>query len=336
MDLARSGGYDKYMSKSAKVRNVVFLLFDGVQLLDVAGAAEVFAMAGDFSAEGGYGVTYVGAAPALGSSAGLTLAAAPFEAAPRDIHTLVVPGAPFPPLERVLEDQATMAWLGDAAARATRIASVCSGAFMLGAIGLLEGRRVTTHWMAVDQLARRYPQAQVDGEALFVEDGKVWTAAGVTSGIDLALALVARDLGSDVALAVARALVLHLVRPGGQSQFSAPLSLQARGGPDLARLIPWLEDRLEEDVPVRAMALAMGMSERSFHRRCVAAFGLAPGKLAQRMRFDRARALLEDPRNPVQTVAARSGFADATGFSKAFAKHYGASPSSYRRAFARG
>jgi transcriptional regulator GlxA family with amidase domain len=314
----------------------VFLLYEGVQLLDVAGAAEVFALAGDFSAKGGYAVSYVGSSATVGSSAGLSLSAAPLAAAPRSIHTLVVPGAPDPPLRRVLADATAMAWLAAAAGRASRVASVCSGAFLLGAIGLLEGRRVTTHWMAAESLARRFPQAQVDGEALFVEDGKVWTAAGVTSGIDLALALVARDLGQAVALAVARALVLHLVRPGGQSQFSAPLSLQARGGADLGRLIPWLEDRLERDTPVAAMAEAMGMSERSFHRRCLAAFGLTPGKLAQQMRLDRARALLEDPGRPVQVVAARAGFADTTAFSKAFAKRYGASPSSYRRAFARG
>lgn len=334
MDRDGVDSYDKLMSRTAKARSVVFLLFDGVQLLDVAGAAEVFALAGEHSAEGGYEVSYVGGAPMLGSSASLTLCSAPFDSAPKTIHTLVVPGAPAVPLERALADPETIGWLARAAERAHRVASVCSGAFLLGALGMLDGRRVTTHWMAADRLARAYPRAKVEVEALFVEDGKIWTAAGVTSGIDLALALVARDLGRQTSLAVARSLVLHLVRPGGQSQFSQSLSLQTQGGPTVARLIPWLETRLGSDVPVSAMAEAVGMSERSFHRRCVADLGLTPAKLLVQLRLDRARALLSDPSAPIQTVATQSGFSDISSFSKAFSKRFGASPSSYRRAFA--
>lgn len=326
--------YVKNMSETASRHQVVFLLFDGVQLLDVAGAAEVFTLAGDHSADGGYDVCYVAVAPMLSSSAGLTLCSAPFERAPKTIHTLIIPGAPATPLERTLADVETMAWLASAADRARRVASVCSGAFLLGALGLLNGRRATTHWMAADRLARAYPLAKIDSNALFVEDGKVWTAAGVTSGIDLALALVARDLGRETALAVARRLVLHLVRPGGQSQFSEPLSLQARGGPGLGALIPWLEARLNLEVSVAAMAEAMGMSERNFHRRCVADLGLSPGKLVAHLRLDRARDLLSDPTIPVKAVATQSGFSDIASFSKAFSRRFGASPSSYRRAFA--
>jgi transcriptional regulator GlxA family with amidase domain len=156
----------------------------------------------------------------------------------------------------------------------------------------------------------------------------------VSTGIDLVLALVTRDLGPDVALAVARELVLRLVRPGGQSQFSVPLSIQARAGAGLARLIPWLESRLENDITVETMASAMCMSERSFYRRCVGAFAMGPGQLLAELRFDRARALLADPRLPVQNVASISGFSHPSAFSKAFAKRYGVSPTSYRRAFA--
>jgi transcriptional regulator GlxA family with amidase domain len=227
-----------------------------------------------------------------------------------------------------------MKWLARAARRSTRIASVCSGAFLLCAIGLLDGRRATTHWSAVDLLAKAFPRAHVDREALFVEDGKVWTSAGVTTGIDLALALVSRDLGPDVALNVARELVLHFVRPGGQSQFSVPLSFQERAGAGLARLIPWLESRLEKNTTVESMASAMCMSERSFYRRCVGAFAMGPGKLLAELRFDRARSLLANPRLPIRNVAVLSGFSDPTAFSKAFARRYGIAPSSYRRAFA--
>jgi transcriptional regulator GlxA family with amidase domain len=328
------GGYDKTMSKTAIRRNVVFVLYDGIQLLDVAGAAEVFAQASPLTGGIGYDVHFVGAAGLLRSSAGLMLSGVPFSSAPKVIHTLVVPGAVEMPLRRAIADPALMKWLARAARRATRIASVCSGAFLLGALGLLDGRRATTHWSAVEQLAAIFPRTTVDREALFVEDGKVWTSAGVTTGIDLALALVSRDMGPDVALSVARMLVLHLVRPGGQSQFSAPLTLQARASADLTRFVPWLEARLERDITVEGMASAMGMSERSFHRRCMAAFGMAPGKLLAELRFDRARTLLGDPTVPVRSVAARSGFSDPTAFSKAFTRRFGASPTSYRRAFA--
>src|SRR5438552_2142142 len=233
MDYERIGGYDKEMSNPAKPRDVVFLLFDGVQLLDVAGAAEVFALAGAHSGKGGYRITFVAVDGSLSSTAGLGLTARPLKAAPRGIHTLIVPGGPADPLTRVLSDARTMAWLRRPALLARRVASICSGAFLLGSIGLLDGRRATTHWRAVDRLRREFPRVNVDREALFVQDGAVWTSAGVTTGIDLALALVARDLGPEVALAVARDLVLHLVRPGGQSQFSAPLSLQAKEKGDL-------------------------------------------------------------------------------------------------------
>jgi transcriptional regulator GlxA family with amidase domain len=324
------------MSNPANRRTVVFLLYDGVQLLDVAGAAEVFAQANLLGSAPAYDVRFVGGAGPLQSSAGLLLSGAPLASTPKLIHTLLVPGAVEQPLRRAITDPVLMKWLARTARRARRIASVCSGAFLLGALGLLDGRRATTHWSAVDELATRFPHTRVDREALFVEDGKVWTSAGVTTGIDLALALVARDLGPDIALGVARMLVLHLVRPGGQSQFSAPLAYQARAGGDLARLVPWLEARLDSDVTVAAMASAMGMSERSLHRRCLNAFDLAPGRLLAELRFDRARTLLGDPDVPVSRVAARAGFSDPTAFSKAFARRYGASPTSYRRAFTQG
>ena len=312
----------------------MFVLYDGVQLLDVAGAADVFAVASQLAGGAAYEVGFVAASRLLRASAGLMLAGSPLSSAPRSIHTLVVPGATEPPLRRALADRRLMTWLSHAVRRATRVTSVCSGAFLLGALGVLDGRRATTHWSAVDRLAAAFPRATVDREALFVEDGKVWTSAGVTTGIDLAMALITRDLGPDVVRSVARQLVLHLVRPGGQSQFSEPLSLQLREGPDLARLVPWLEARLDREVTVDHMAAAMGMSERTFHRRCVEAFAMAPGQLLAELRFDRARTLLGDAAISVHTVAAHAGFTSPAAFSKAFTKRYGTSPSSYRRAFA--
>jgi transcriptional regulator GlxA family with amidase domain len=276
----------------------------------------------------------VGRPAALQTSAGLTLSCAPLSTAPRSIHTLVVPGAPREPLQRALGDQVLMTWLARAATRATRVTSVCSGAFLLGALGLLDGRRATTHWSATEALAKFLPQVRVDHEALYVEDGKVWTSAGVTTGIDLALALVAHDLGPELALEVARELVLHLVRPGKQSQFSAPLRMQRQASGNLQLLIPWLEARLHAEVTVEDMALAMGMSERTFNRRCVNAFAMPPARLLSELRFDRARTLLGDAGLSMRDIARQCGFVDLTAFSKAFAKRYNTSPSSYRRAFA--
>jgi transcriptional regulator GlxA family with amidase domain len=316
-------------------RHVVFLLYDGVQLLDVAGAGEVFAVADDLADSGGYQLTYVAATEEpLTSSAGLVLTAEPLPGRRRPIDTLVVPGAPEAPLRRVRTHEPTLRWLEDAARGARRVVSVCSGAFLLGAIGLLDGRRATTHWAAVDRLADTLPMTTVEGEALFVQDGHVWTSAGVTTGIDLALALVSRDLGADLALSVARSLVLHVVRPGGQSQYAAPLALQARTDDDLERLIPWLEARLDQTTSVEAMASAMGMSERNFYRRCLTTYHRSPAKLLAELRLDRARALLRDPDTRVKVIATQTGFADTSSFTKAFTRRYGTSPASYRRAFA--
>jgi transcriptional regulator GlxA family with amidase domain len=332
--LREVGSYDKHVSNPATARNVVFVLYDGVQLLDVAGAADVFAVATEQHHGAGYAIRFVARAGLVRTSAGLRLSGERLMAASQPIHTLVVPGANEAPLRAALADRSLMRWLAGATARATRVCSVCSGAFVLGALGLLDHRRATTHWSAVDRLAAQLPRTAVDREALFIEDGKVWTSAGVTTGIDLAMALIARDLGPDLALRVARQLVLHLVRPGGQSQFSEPLSLQLRDGPEVTRLIPWLDARLHVEVTVDGMASAMAMSVRTLHRRCLAAFAMSPGQLLAELRFDRARTLLRDPRLSVQTVATRSGFSSRAAFAKAFTRRYGASPTSFRRAFA--
>jgi transcriptional regulator GlxA family with amidase domain len=321
------------MGHSAKRKQVAIVLYDDVQLLDVAGPADVFVQADRRAGGGAYEVTFVAAQASVRGAGGLAMAATPIAAVSGRIHTLIVPGGPVEPLTDALADTELLTWIDKVAATATRVVSICSGAFLLGALGLLDGHRATTHWVALDRFAARFPKVRVEREALFVEDRRIWTSAGVASGIDLALAMVGRDLGPDIALQVARDLVLHLVRPGGQSQFSAPLSLQRRAGPDLARLIPWMTDRLDCEVTVGAMAEAMGMSERSFHRRCLAAFKLAPAKLMSELRLDRARSLLCDPASAVQVVAGQCGFQDAAAFSTAFLRRFGASPAAFRRAF---
>lgn len=336
MDESRFGSYDKYMIQTAKPKLVAIILYDNVQLLDVVGPADVFEQANRRAAGGAYDVRFVSVKNAVRCFGGLRLTATPCASLRHPVHTLIVPGGPVKPLAEALVDKQLLKWIARKAETAARVVSICSGAFLLGALGLLDGRRATTHWSALDALAKRFQRANVEREALFVEDGRIWTSAGVASGIDLALALVARDLGSRAALQVARDLVLHLVRPGGQSQFTGPLSLQSRAGPDLTRLVPWLDQHLERAVSVADMAEAMGMSERSFHRRCLTAFNLAPGKLLSELRLERARALLCNEGGSVQAVAAQCGFHDTAAFSTAFLRRFGASPTAFRRAFAGG
>ncbi|QWG24535.1 helix-turn-helix domain-containing protein [Bradyrhizobium sediminis] len=322
------------MGETAKPRRVVIALYEDIQLLDAAGPADVLVQADRRAGGGAYEVMFVASQPTVRTSAGLVLNAKPLPSARRTVHTLIVPGARDDAMRAAMADTVLMDWMSRAADTATRVVSICTGAFLLGELGLLDGHRATTHWGWLDRLAEKFPKARVEREALFVEDGRLWTSAGAASGIDLALALVARDLGHDMALLVARGLVLHLVRPGGQSQFAAPLSLQASAGPDLGRLISWLSERRHRETTVAEMATAIGMSERSFYRRCFAAFGMAPAKLLNELRMDHARALLRNNSIPVKTVAARCGFGDATAFSTAFARRFGASPTVYRRAFA--
>ncbi|MGL5839318.1 MAG: GlxA family transcriptional regulator [Sphingorhabdus sp.] len=252
------------------------------------------------------------------------------------MHTLFVPGAEREALEAALADVRLRDWLQAVAPKVPRLASVCSGSVLLGAFGLLDGRRATTHWRGLDALGERAPAISVDRSTLFVEDGRVLTSAGVTAGIDVALAMVARDLGRAAAMAVAREMVLFLVRSGGQTQFSAPLALQARAsGSDLHALPAWIEAGIAQPLPTAAMGEGMSMSERTFYRRCTAVFGMTPLALVQELRLERARSLLEDPSTPTKTVAADGGLGDASAMGKLFKARFGVTPSDYRDRFAR-
>lgn len=319
------------MSRSAKTRELVFLLYDGMVLLDVSGPAEVFATANIFGCD--YRIHYVSATGQVSPSAGMQVNTGTFAQLAHPIHTLLVPGGTRSSVRNAMGDGHLIGWLKEASRVATRIVSICTGAFLLGRAGLLDGRHATTHWASAKDLAREFPLAHVDGDRLYVEDGNVWTSAGAATGIDMALAIVAQDAGAQVALNVARALVLHLVRPGGQSQFSMPLALQTRTGSELSRLIPWLEARLHEKITVPDMSEAMGMSLRTLHRQCLDEFAMPPARLLSELRLDRARILLGDRSNPIGLVAQRSGFADSATFSKAFSQRYGTTPSAFRNAF---
>jgi transcriptional regulator GlxA family with amidase domain len=218
--------------------------------------------------------------------------------------------------------------------RARRTCSVCTGAFLLAAAGLLDGRRAATHWAACRELQKRYPAVRVEPDPIFVQDGAIWTSAGVTAGIDLTLALIEADLGHAVAMRVARRLVVFLKRPGGQSQFSAPLSAQVAADDALGALHGWMAENLDTDLRVERLAARAGMSPRTFARIYTATLGTTPAKTVERLRVEAARRALENDGAPVKLIAHRCGFGDEERMRRAFVRRLGISPSDYRARFA--
>ncbi|WP_048860752.1 GlxA family transcriptional regulator, partial [Acidisphaera rubrifaciens] len=261
---------------------------------------------------------------------GLGLATASLPDAASVVDTLLVAGGPG--VGAAAEDGVLCAWVAARAGRARRVASVCTGAFLLAAAGLLDGRRAVTHWSYCEALARRHPAVRVERDPIFVRDGGVWTSAGVTAGIDLALALVEEDLGRAAALAVARHLVVFLKRPGGQAQFSAALSLQAAED-RFGALHAWITAHLSERLTLPALARQAGMSERSFSRHYVAATGMTPARAIERLRVEEARRLLAETRLPVKRIARRCGFGSEETLRRSFLRLLAAGPQAYRARF---
>ncbi|MFE1995437.1 GlxA family transcriptional regulator [Streptomyces parvulus] len=310
-------------------RTVLVILFDQVQSLDVTGPVEVFAGA-ERHTPGTYRVVTASLAGApVRTSSGLTVVPdRPLADAP-EADTLVVPGghgtrAPDPGLTD---------WLRAHGPRARRLVSVCTGAVLLARAGLLDGRRATTHWAYCDRLAREHPAVDVDPDPIYVRDGRVATSAGVTSGIDLALALVEEDLGRDTALTVARHLVVFLRRPGNQAQFSAQLAAQTACREPLRELQQWITEHPGADLGVDALAARAGLSPRHFARAFRAETGTTPGRFVDRTRLEHARRLLEDTGDGVGQVARASGYGTPEAMRRAFVKILGMSPAEYRRRF---
>jgi transcriptional regulator GlxA family with amidase domain len=230
-------------------------------------------------------------------------------------------------------DPELVAWVRRAARRSRRVASVCTGAFVLAAAGVLEGRRATTHWRACKDLARLYPGVAVDSDPIFVRDGNVWTSAGVTAGMDLALALVDDDLGRDVALMTARQLVLFVQRPGGQSQFSAQLGAQVAARDPLRDLQHWIAEHPEEDHAVERLAARVSMSPRNFARVFRHEVGSTPAAYVETVRVEAARRLLETTGLGAAEIARTAGFGSPETMRRAFARRVGANPMEYRERF---
>jgi transcriptional regulator GlxA family with amidase domain len=314
----------------------VILAFPGMQPLDAVGPAEVFAGAGAIAGGDEYEIEVVARElePIMVRDGGYGLMPAKTTAQVRGpIDTLVVAGGWG--VERAADDEATIRWVRSAARRARRVTSVCSGSFLLARAGLLEGRIVTTHWSGCEDLQRRHPELTVDPNPIFVRDGDVWTSAGVTAGMDLALALVEDDLGREVAVETARWLVLFLQRPGGQAQFSAHLSAQLAERQPLRELQSWIVDNLDADLRVEALAERAAMSPRNFARAFRREAGLTPAAYVEQLRVERARQILEDGTEPVELVSARCGFGTPETMRRAFARRVGVSPAEYRARFRR-
>ena len=306
---------------------VVIVAFDGVQSLDVTGPAEVFAAAG-------HPVTLVSRdGAAVRTSSGLTLVphGATSSVPADEIDTVLVAGGDGTP--GAMTDLALLDWLRATAPRCRRVASVCSGAFVLAEAGLLDGRRATTHWSVCDLLARRYPSVTVDPEPIYVRDGDVWTSAGVTAGMDLALALVEGDHGRDEALRIARRFVLFLRRPGNQAQFSAQLAAQAAGRDGLREVQHWIADHPGADLSVEALARRAGMSTRHFARCFTAEVGVTPARYVENVRLEAARRLLEESDEGVDAVARTCGFGTAETMRRTFVRALRVPPAEYRTRF---
>jgi transcriptional regulator GlxA family with amidase domain len=316
-------------------RVIEVLAFPLVQVLDVTGPAQVFATAnGHVTRAGGTApyelrvVTQNGHGVTTSSGIGLTAALLPAVDAPLD--TLVVAGGKG--VEAAAADPVLVDWVRGRAAHARRAVSVCTGAYLLAAAGVLDGRRAATHWSSCAEFARRYPEVRVESDPIFIRDGSVWTSAGVTAGIDLALALVEQDLGRSIALAVARFLVVFLKRPGGQSQFSAALSLQTADD-EFGALHDWMNRHLADEITLPALARHAGMSERSFSRHYTQATGMTPFRALERLRVEAARTLLSESKLSVKRIARRCGFGSEETMRRSFLRLLAANPQDYRARF---
>ncbi len=319
------------------MRSVALAIFPNVQALDVAGPLDVFAETNGFvGADDGYAITLVGAekAPLRASNGMLLLADTTFAETEKRSHAFdiaLVAGGPALPAGA--PEPRLSAWLRNVASHCARYGSICTGAFALGHAGLIDGRHVTTHWQDAPQLARQFPLARVELDRIHIRDGRLVTSAGVTAGIDVALALVAEDHGAKVALAVAKRLVVFAQRRGGQSQFSPYLSAPADETSPVARVQAYVMEHIRERLAVEDLARVAGMSERNFARAFVQETELTPHDFVERARIDAARRALESSAAPLKTVAFECGFGTADRMRIVFRQRIGVSPSDYRLSF---
>ena len=322
-----------------KTRTIGIVAFDGVEIIDLTGPMEVFALTNIGLQQSGAQtetayqfLVLAREAGLITASCGLKIQADVSYADPLpDIDTLIIPGSPD--VSCVLADPQLIDWVKFKSHSVRRVVSVCTGAFLLAQAGLLEGRSATTHWAFCDRLAADYPAVRVEPDRIFLRDGHISTSGGITSGIDLALALVEEDWGRELALLGARYMVVFLKRPGGQSQFSGYLASEATQHPSLRELQHWIMEHPAEDLSLEALAARMAMSPRNFSRVFRAETGTTPAKFVEKARIDAARHYLAASDQRIETIAIMSGFGDDERMRRAFVRHLGISPQNFRARF---
>ena len=322
----------------AKIRTVGIVTYPGFEIIDLTGPMEVFAFANNalqrsgVCSEPAYPMEVLAAKPGpIKSSCGLQIIAdKAYGDVQQGIDTLLIAGTPD--VSCLLCDPALQDWVRAMEPRVRRLASVCTGAFLLAESGLLDGRRATSHWDYCDWLARDYPAVNIEPDRIFVRDGSISTSGGVTSGIDMALSMVEEDWGSELALFVARYMVMFLKRPGGQSQFSAYLTSEANR-PELKELQAWIMLHLTDDLRVETLAERMCMSPRNFARFFLTETGMTPAKFVEMARIDAARHYLGSTQQSIESVADKSGFGDQERMRRAFIRQLGINPQNYRERF---
>jgi len=329
---------DRTVGANGKPRRIAILLYPGVQSLDVTGPLEVFsaaraALTARGAEDGGYEVvTIARSREPVRSSSGLRLVPdGPLPRGGGGIDTLIVPGGSG--RELAASDETLIRWLAQAPRSCRRVAAVCTGSFLLAAAGLLDGRRATTHWAYARRLAEEYPAVAVDPDPIFVRDGALWTSAGVTAGMDLALAMVEEDLDREIALLIARHLVMFLRRPANQSQFSATLHAQLPSAEPLREIQRLVLEDVAGEHTVEAMAARVHMSQRNFARAFRAQTGVTPARYVESVRLEAARRRLEETAEPVSSVARACGFGTAETMRRSFLRALKVGPSEYRRRF---
>jgi transcriptional regulator GlxA family with amidase domain len=331
--------YAKMSKRKSDQTNVLFVVYPNIVLLDLVGPLQVFTHARKNPLSGPAYQTHVASFEGARTETNtiLSIDSDPLakwlmKRQQKSIHTLVVVGGDG--ASAAVANQLFIDQVKQLADRSMRVCSVCSGALVLAAAGLLDGRRAVTHWEDCDHLAKHYPAVKVEVDPIYIKDGNVWTSAGVTAGIDMALAIIEEDLGKPAAIEMARSLVVPMVRSGGQSQFSPELDRQARDAEGrFEHLHDWISKNIQGKFSVVGMAKKCGMSSRNFSRKYTATMGISPAKAVEAVRVDAARDLLATTNKSIKTVAAKCGFHDEESMRRAFLRSIKTSPSQYRRQF---
>jgi transcriptional regulator GlxA family with amidase domain len=311
---------------------VAILVFDGFQLLDASGPASVFGLANSIAGDTIYDVQMVSPDGGLvRSSCGVPVhSRAIAKVPPNSVDTLLTSGGHVDAMAKAVTLPKTRRWIKRCADESLRFGSICSGTYVLARAEVLTGLKVATHWASCGELARLFPDISVDSNSLFVVDGKCWTSAGVSTGIDMAIAMTEQDIGRSTADRIARFLVLYARRPGYQSQFSSLLKAQSKAETAFAELTSWIQTRLDQELDVPALAARAGLSERTFYRRFVASTGQTPAYFVQSIRLDAARVLLSSNLS-LKEIAAKTGNLSPTRLSAAFERRFGLSPALFRK-----